>query len=100
MKQLNLVINGKKLSFIANKKEMLRLVAKEVKELFYPTKMCVMCGKEYISRGKNKVRKFCSEACKSKNYRNNIVKKYNKENGTNHTKYTLVRKLIRKARQK
>mgnify|MGYP003110624574 CR=1 FL=1 len=96
MKQLNLVINGKEMSFTADKKEMLRLVAKEVKEIFHPTKICVVCDKEYVSREKNKIRKYCSDACKSHAYRNKIVDKYNKDNGTNHTRYTLVRKLIRR----
>ena len=33
MRRLDLVINGKEMSFTANKKEMLRLVGKQVKEI-------------------------------------------------------------------
>jgi endogenous inhibitor of DNA gyrase (YacG/DUF329 family) len=95
MRRLDLVINGKEMSFTANKKEMLRLVGKQVKEIFYPRKKCVMCNKEFISREKSKMRKYCSDACKSQNYRNKVVEKYNKENGTNHTNYLLVRELIK-----
>ena len=54
-----------------------------------------MCNKEFISREKSKMRKYCSDACKSQNYRNKVVEKYNKENGTNHTNYLLVRELIK-----
>ena len=46
------------------------------------TRTCKTCKKKFFKRPLTPEKKFCSDACKSKNYRKNFVKAYNKKNST------------------
>ena len=60
------------------------------------TRICKTCGKKFFKRPLTPEKKFCSDACKSKNYRNKCIEKYNRENGTSFTSYRLIRRLNEK----
>ena len=95
-KKVTLVLNGKEMSFVANKEDIIRAFSKEMTKIFcdrYVTeKICVLCKKKFIDRSKSQNAKFCSEKCRSKDYRNKCIEKYNKENGTSFTSYRLIRR--------
>ena len=99
-KKVTLVLNGKKMSFVANKEEIVRAFSKEMTKIFcdrYVTeKICVLCKKKFIDQSKSHTAKFCSDKCRSRDYRYKCIEKYNKENGTNFTSYRLIRRLNEK----
>ena len=100
VKKVTLVLNGKKMSFVANKEEIVRAFSKEMTKIFcdryFTEKICVLCQKKFIDRSKSQTAKFCSDKCRSKDYRYKCIEKYNKENSTSFTSYRLIRRLNEK----
>lgn len=96
LRKVDLTINGKDVSFIANQKEMLRLVAKEIRkewDIYRSKSNCLICNKQFVIRARSVVQKYCGEKCRIESYRNRCIESYNKEHGTNHTSWVLVNKL-------
>jgi len=99
-KKVTLVLNGKKMSFVASKEEIVRAFSKEMTKIFcdryFTEKSCVLCKKKFIDKSKSQNAKFCQEKCLTKDYRNRYIETYNKKNGTSFTSYQLIRRLNEK----
>ena len=56
VKKVTLVLNGKKMSFVANKEEIVRAFSKEMTKIFcdryFTEKFCVLCQKKFIDQSK------------------------------------------------